>query len=76
MFVQINENIVSVSGNQNQMWFIKKSFCHEIFINCDGPSSCNILFPVLNTATGFQLVNNYILSIKSTSQTISVVLVF
>ena len=21
MFVQINENIVSVSGNQNQMWF-------------------------------------------------------
>ena len=69
MFVQINENIVSVSGNQNQMWFRKKkSFCHEIFINCDGPSSCNILFPFLNTTTGFQLVNNYIiLSIKSTS---------
>jgi hypothetical protein len=64
MFVQINENIVSVSGNQNQMWFRKKEFCHEIFINCDGPSSCNILFPFLNTTTSFQLVRYCIIFIN------------
>ena len=64
MFVQINENIVSVSGNQNQMWFIKKSFCNEIFINCDGTSSCNNLFPFLNTTTSLQLINNCVMFIN------------
>ena len=56
--------VIKIRCGLEKKGYPKKEFCHEIFINCDGPSSCNILFPFLNTATSFQLVRYCIIFIN------------